>query len=247
MAVPGRQGQAQRKPHEPVQRQELLGRAKLGQGSAGAQGSRSRPHPSKKEQDCTRDPWREVYREYYGWAEAPDAEKAAGAGGAGHGNSYFSNTQLWGRATTVCHPQTALRLVTSSWGSSMARQDPGALCHRCQGTGRARGQPGKGRCHHRCVGPARQLARTARGPVLGKDRRGWGSSREGVWSPGMQHSSSYNWSKAREHAGPRRSTHVQPGKENMASTEPSPFCQLPCFPADLLLFPALSNSRAKAQ
>lgn len=52
----------------------------------------------------------------------------------------------------------------------------------------------------------------------------------------MQHSSSCNRSKARERAGPRRSTHVQPGKENMASTEPSPFCQLPCFPADLLLF-----------
>lgn len=46
--------------------------------------------------------------------------------------------------------------------------------------------------------------------------------------------SSCDRSKAGEHTSARRSTRVQPGKENMAPTDPSPLCQLPCFPADLL-------------
>lgn len=47
MAVPSREGHVQRKPHESVQRQKLLGKAKLGQGSGGAQGSHTHSCPSK--------------------------------------------------------------------------------------------------------------------------------------------------------------------------------------------------------
>jgi len=67
-------------------------------------------------------------------------------------------------------------------------------------------------------------------PALGKL---WGRGLE----PRGAAASLCDQSEAREHAGPGSSTCAQPGKENTASAEPSPFCQLPCFPEDLLLFP----------
>lgn len=33
---------------------------------------------------------------------------------------------------------------------------------------------------------------------------------------------------------------MQLGKENTPSTEPSPFCQLPCFPPDLLFLHSIT-------
>lgn len=83
---------------------------------------------------------------------------------------------------------------------------------------------------------SRAGCRESPGTGTGKGQAGLGGLQGRRLEPRDATPSLCDWSKARQQASPRRSTHVQLGKENMASTEQSPLCQLSCFPADLLLF-----------
>lgn len=233
MVVAPRQGHVQRKPHEPVQRQELLGRAKMGQGSAGALGSLMRPHPSKSK-------------------TVPDIDCRKSAGNIMAGQRLQMLRKL---LVPVVLPMGTAISATHTCGNG---PPPCAIHRQLQEAGHLpQGLPGTTVTHtlpwHKEVtwpaaGPGEDASLTnvpgQRGSQQGEPRASTRKGQAGLGelqgrglAPRDATPSSCVQSKAREHTSPRKSTHVQLGKENTASTESSPFCQLPCFPADLLLFP----------
>lgn len=150
--------------HKSAQRQELLGRAKLGQGSAGPQGSHTDSHPSKGKTEIR-------------------GRKSAGFVMAGQ------RLQVPRKLLVL----TELTMGTAISAAGMWRNGlpphaihkpvtpPGASVHQasmsplppapCRGMGRGCGQPARGCCHHLCVRPAS----LRQGPAPGRDRQGWGN------------------------------------------------------------------------